>query len=77
MDTRDDAPYTGLERYSIRSQHISGASHYFWKDALLDDGSWKLLEQLRERFASLPKKEEIIVSCGYVSLATPNVLDIL
>ncbi|RJX39969.1 sulfurtransferase [Paenibacillus pinisoli] len=75
VDSRDAAQYAGLEApFDPVAGHIPGALHYFWKDALLDDGSWKSPEQLRERFASLPKDEEIIVYCGSGISATPNVL---
>ena len=75
VDSRDAAQYAGLEApFDPVAGHIPGALHYFWKDALHDDGSWKSPEQLSERFASLPKEEEIIVYCGSGISATPNVL---
>ncbi|MFF2886030.1 sulfurtransferase [Paenibacillus sp. NPDC057967] len=75
VDSRDAAQYAGLEApFDPVAGHIPGALHYFWKDALLDDGSWKSPEQLREHFANLPKEEEIIVYCGSGISATPNVL---
>jgi thiosulfate/3-mercaptopyruvate sulfurtransferase len=75
VDSRDAAQFAGLESpFDPISGHIPGAANYFWKDALQADGFWKSSEQLRERFANLPKEDEIIVYCGSGISATPNVL---
>ncbi len=75
VDSRDAAQYLGQEApFDPVAGHIPGARHYFWKDALNEDGTWKSADELRERFADLPKDEEIIVYCGSGISATPNVL---
>ncbi len=75
IDSRDAAQYAGREApFDPIAGHIPGAANYFWKDALHADGSWKSPELLGERFADLPKEDEIIVYCGSGISATPNVL---
>ena len=41
---------------------------------LQEDGQWKSVEALKEHFSSLPRTEEIIVSCGSGVSACPNVV---
>ncbi|MEF3304587.1 sulfurtransferase [Paenibacillus sp. GYB003] len=75
VDARDNNQYLGLEApFDPVAGRIPGAVHYFWKDGLNEDGSWKTAEQLRERFGALSASKEIIVYCGSGISATPNVL---
>jgi len=75
IDSRDASQFLGLEApFDPVAGHIPGARHYFWKDALQENGSWKSPEQLRERFAAVADHDEIIVYCGSGISATPNVL---
>ncbi|MBU8565171.1 sulfurtransferase [Virgibacillus pantothenticus] len=75
IDSRAKERYLGdHEPMYARAGHIPGAKHYFWKDVLDANGSWKKKEALEKQFASLSKDEEIIVSCGSGISACPNIL---
>lgn len=75
IDSRSKDRYLGkTEPLYGKSGHIPGAKSFFWKDVLNKDGSWKRKEALENHFASLPKTQEIIVSCGSGVSACPNVL---
>lgn len=73
LDSRAKERYLGqVEPMYTKAGHIPGAKNYFWKQVLQEDGLWKDEEALKENFASLPKDEEIIVSCGSGVSACPN-----
>lgn len=75
IDSRAKDRYLGkTEPKYKKAGHIPGAKHFFWKDVLTEDGSWKNDEELEQHFAGLPKDAEIIVSCGSGVSACPNVV---
>ncbi|WP_100012200.1 sulfurtransferase [Lentibacillus sediminis] len=75
LDSRASDRYLGkTEPLYGKAGHIPGAKNFFWKDVLQKNGSWKRKEELEEHFSTLPKDEEIIVSCGSGISACPNVL---
>lgn len=75
IDSRDRSRYLGEnEPMYHKAGHIPGAKNAFWKGVFDEDGSWKDPEQLEEHFASFPKNEEIIVSCGSGVSACPNII---
>jgi len=75
VDSREPRRYLGLEEpIDPVAGHIPGARNWFWKDNLDEQGRWRSAEQLKERFASLPKDADIIVYCGSGVTACPNVL---
>ncbi|UZD14842.1 sulfurtransferase [Virgibacillus natechei] len=75
IDSRAKERYLGkVEPLYIKAGHIPGAKNYFWKDVFTAKGSWKKEKELQEHFTSLPKDDEIIVSCGSGISACPNVL---
>ncbi|WP_248929172.1 sulfurtransferase [Paenibacillus hamazuiensis] len=75
IDSRESKRYEGLEEPIDKvAGHIPGARNHFWKDSLNGQGGWKTAEEQRERFAGLPRDQEIIVYCGSGVTACPNVL---
>ncbi|SDD17176.1 thiosulfate/3-mercaptopyruvate sulfurtransferase [Paenibacillus sp. UNCCL117] len=75
VDSRDLNQYLGLEApFDPVAGHIPGAVHYFWKDALTENGAWKPAQDLQERFRGIADAQEVIVYCGSGISATPNVL---
>lgn len=75
LDSRAEDRYLGkTEPLHHKAGHIPGAKNYFWKKVLTENGGWKNNEALQAHFASLPKTDEIIVSCGSGVSACPNVL---
>jgi thiosulfate/3-mercaptopyruvate sulfurtransferase len=75
IDSRAKDRYLGkTEPMYAKAGHIPGAKNYFWQDVLNKDGLWKKEDALASHFASLPKDQEIIVSCGSGVSACPNVL---
>lgn len=75
LDSRSRDRYLGgTEPMYGKSGHIPGAKNYFYKNVFNEDGTWKSEEQLRGVFASLPKDQEIIVSCGSGVSACPNII---
>lgn len=75
IDSRSKERYLGkTEPLYMKAGHIPGAKNFFWQDVLNGDGLWKKEAALENHFASLPKDQEIIVSCGSGVSACPNVL---
>lgn len=73
IDSRSKERYLGLEEPLYeKAGHIPGAKHYFWKDVFTEGGKWKDPSELEKHFQTLPKGEEIIVSCGSGVSACPN-----
>src|SRR5699024_3984210 len=62
IDSRAFERYLGqTEPLYERAGHIPGAQNFFWQDVLAD-GKWKDTKALKEHFANLQDKKEIIVS---------------
>lgn len=77
IDSRTRERYLGLEEpIDKKPGRIPGALNKEWV-AAFEDGNWKSREKQMERFADLPKTEEIIVYCGSGITATPNVLALM
>lgn len=75
IDSRAPERYTGeVEPMYNKRGHIPGAKNYFFKGVLDDAGKYKTEASLREHFAGLDKKSEIIVSCGSGVSACPNII---
>lgn len=75
IDSRAFERYTGeVEPLYEKSGHIPGATHYFWKDVLDENGKWKTTKALATHFKGLNKDAEIIVSCGSGVSACPNII---
>lgn len=75
IDSREPRRYEGLEEpIDPVAGHIPGAANYFWKDLLDDRGRWISIEDMKKRFASVPKDKDVIVYCGSGVSACPNVL---
>lgn len=75
IDSRSNERYVGkIEPLYRKAGHIPGAKNFFWQHVLNDEGLWKKRAALEKHFASLPKDQEIIVSCGSGVSACPNVL---
>lgn len=75
IDAREKARYAGeSEPLDHKAGHIPGAKNYFWKGNLREDGKWKSHEKLKQHYASLNPKSEIVVYCGSGVSACPNVL---
>ncbi|KHF38180.1 sulfurtransferase [Halalkalibacter okhensis] len=75
IDSRELNRFKGKEEpIDPIAGHIPGAINYFWKDVLMNDGTWKESEELLNHFSGLPKSKEIIVYCGSGISACPNVL---
>ncbi|RDW21071.1 sulfurtransferase [Oceanobacillus arenosus] len=75
IDSRAKERYLGeIETMYSKAGHIPGAKSYFWRGVITDEGVWKKGEELEQHFATLPKDEEIIVSCGSGVSACPNIL---
>lgn len=75
LDSRSRDRYLGnTEPLYAKAGHIPGAKNFFWKYVLHEDGTWKNKEELEQLFSSLPKEEEIIVSCGSGISACPNII---
>jgi thiosulfate/3-mercaptopyruvate sulfurtransferase len=75
VDSRDESRYLGIaDPIDHIPGHIPGAQHFFWKNVLQEDGSWKSVEQHIADFESLYSANEIIVYCGSGVTACPNVL---
>lgn len=65
IDSRSYDRYVGeVEPLYHKAGHIPGAKHYFWKDVINPDNTWKDKETLRKQFRTLEDADEIIVSCG-------------
>lgn len=81
IDSREKQRYLGItEPIDKAAGHIPGAIHRFWKDNLHQNGKWKSVQELIERFddirsdSSPEGHREIIVYCGSGVTACPNVL---
>src|SRR5690625_4835394 len=75
IDSRSRERYLGkTEPLYAKAGHIPGATNYFWKDVLDENGLWKSDKELTAHFKALSKNDEIIVSCGSGVSACPNVL---
>lgn len=75
IDSRSKDRYLGIHEPMYRKAgHIPGAVNFFWKDIFTDKGTWKSVEELKRHFATIPKNEEIIVSCGSGVSACPNII---
>lgn len=75
LDSRSHDRYLGkTEPLYEKAGHIPGAKNFFHKDVFTEDGSWKNAKQIQEVFSSLPKDEEIIVSCGSGVSACTNII---
>src|SRR5699024_59160 len=73
IDSRSKDRYLGKEENKYQQAgHIPGAKNFFWKEVLNEDGTWKSKDALKEQFSSIPKDDEIIVSCGSGISACPN-----
>lgn len=75
IDSRAKDRYLGKTepRYK-KAGHIPGATNFFWKDVLKENGEWKSNDELEDHFSDLSKDKEIIVSCGSGVSACPNVI---
>lgn len=77
IDSRTKERYLGLEEpIDKKPGRIPSAINKEWL-AGFEEGNWKSREKQIERFADLPKTEEIIVYCGSGITATPNVLSLM
>ncbi|WP_054957003.1 sulfurtransferase [Paenibacillus dakarensis] len=75
IDSREPRRYEGLEEpIDPVAGHIPGAVNFFWKDLLDDQGHWISSEAIQERFAAVPKDNDVIVYCGSGVSACPNIL---
>ncbi|WP_018130884.1 sulfurtransferase [Effusibacillus pohliae] len=75
IDSREAKRYKGVEEpIDPVAGHIPGALHYFWKDGLNEQGTWKSGEEQRRRFAKIDPADEVIVYCGSGVTACPNIL---
>jgi len=75
LDSRAGERYRGeLEPIDPKAGHIPGALHYFYKENLTPEGTMLPAEQLKQRFAPLSAKEEVIVYCGSGVTACVNLL---
>lgn len=75
IDSREPRRYEGLEEpIDPVAGHIPGSMNYFWKDLLDGQGRWISTEDMKKRFASVPKDKDVIVYCGSGVSACPNVL---
>lgn len=75
VDARSYERYAGEnEEVDAVSGHIPGAYHYFWKDVLREDGTWKSQSELRDHFQELEGFDEVISYCGSGITACVNVL---
>jgi thiosulfate/3-mercaptopyruvate sulfurtransferase len=75
IDARAPERYRGdAEPMDKKAGHIPGAENWFWKENVNENGKWKTAEQLKNRFAALKDKDEIIAYCGSGVSASANVL---
>lgn len=75
IDSRAPERYRGeVEPLYEKAGHIPGAVNYFYKNVYNGDGTWKNQEELKSLYKTLPKKKEIIVSCGSGVSACSNIL---
>ncbi|MGM0875768.1 MAG: sulfurtransferase [Bacillota bacterium] len=75
IDSRENPRYLGeFEPIDPVAGHIPGATNYFWKDALNEDGGWREREELINHFSDIPISKEVIVYCGSGVSACPNIL---
>jgi thiosulfate/3-mercaptopyruvate sulfurtransferase len=75
IDSREPKRYLGVEEpIDPVAGHIPGAVNRFWRDNLTEDGRWRPVQELAQRFADLPRDRELIVYCGSGVSACPNVL---
>jgi thiosulfate/3-mercaptopyruvate sulfurtransferase len=75
LDSRAGERYRGeVEPLDPKAGHIPGALHYFYKENLNPDGTLRTPAELKQRFAPLDEKKEIIVYCGSGVTACVNVL---
>lgn len=67
LDCRSEAEFSGktLKKGAFRAGHIPGAINIDYSEAIAYEcqNSFRSLEQLQKRFASLPKNRQIIVYC--------------
>lgn len=74
IDSREPNRYLGIEEpIDLKAGHIPGAINFYWLD-VMNNGKWKEVEDLQERFNSISKDQEVIVYCGSGVTACPNVL---
>ncbi|WP_240375543.1 sulfurtransferase [Bacillus piscicola] len=75
IDARDYERFAGKsERIDRKAGHIPGASHYFWKHVLDEEGRWKSQSSLQEHFRPLLDEKEVISYCGSGVTACVNIL---
>ena len=75
IDSRSCPRYLGEEEpLYAKAGHIPGAKNYDWQELLTADKGWKTQMEIREHFASLDRKQEVIVSCGSGVSACMNIL---
>lgn len=75
IDSRSKDRYLGkVEPLYAKAGHIPGATNFFWKDVLQENGLWKNHADLELNFDRINKDEEIIVSCGSGVSACPNII---
>ncbi|OZM57465.1 sulfurtransferase [Lottiidibacillus patelloidae] len=78
IDSREEKRYKGIhEPLDPIAGHIPSAVNYFWKDLLDETGKWKSDEEIKARFAQLPKEKSYIVYCGSGVTACPNILALI
>ena len=74
IDSRSYERYLGQEEPLYKKAgHIPGAHNYFWAD-VMEGGKFKGEASLKEHFAPLSDKKEIVVSCGSGVSACPNIM---
>ncbi|BAB05427.1 sulfurtransferase [Halalkalibacterium halodurans] len=74
IDAREPARFLGkVEPIDKKKGHIPNAKNRFWQDGL-NGKKRKSAKEQAERFADLPKEDEVIVYCGSGVTACPNVL---
>lgn len=73
LDARSYDRFLGQnEELDAKSGHIPGATSFFWKHVLQDNGLWKDQHKLAEMFESIGSKEDkVIVYCGSGISACP------
>jgi thiosulfate/3-mercaptopyruvate sulfurtransferase len=75
IDSRENPRFLGeFEPIDRVAGHIPGATNYFWKDVLNEDGGWRKRDELINHFSDIPLSKEVIVYCGSGVSACPNIL---
>lgn len=75
LDSREEKRYLGIEEPIDKiAGHIPGAKHFFWKEGVSADGSWKSPAEQEKRIEAFDKTKETVVYCGSGVTACPNVI---